>query len=253
MILGLGLRIIPPLRTICLGAPLEETTRCCSLFYFYFLLCRTSGRLVSWSVRFVWEHHSKKHNDGDDDDDDNEELSKPESNEDKDDEDEDIEDDDKDDALASEGYSQEGDDSEISNANNNVIDQDNEDSDQDGNGFSSPLKTLNRMKPSKNGSSVGHIATRANKKKEKNPTASTSNGPQKHPYGGKNPPQSNNSKKDPNYVSSTSKNAKTEYEELRSCLSYLKKREEEIIFLKMEPLRRKSRQYPRNWRQRRRP
>jgi len=122
-----------------------------------------------------------RNNDGDDDD--NEELSKPESNEDKDDEDEDIEDDDKDDALASEGYSQEGDDSEISNANNNVIDQDNEDSDQDGNGFSSPLKTLNRMKPSKNGSSVGHIATRANKKKEKNPTASTSNGPQKHLYG----------------------------------------------------------------------
>jgi hypothetical protein len=61
---------------------------------------------------------------------------------------------------------QEGDDSEISNANNNIIDQDNEDSDEDGNGFSSPLKTLNRMKPSKKGSSVGPRATQSNTSKK---------------------------------------------------------------------------------------
>ena len=63
-----------------------------------------------------------KNNDGDDD----EELTKPESTEDKDDEDGDDEDEEEDDdnTLASEGCSQEGDDSELSDANNNITDQD---------------------------------------------------------------------------------------------------------------------------------
>ena len=109
---------------------------------------------------------------------DDEELTEKESTQDKDneddedDEDEDDEDyeDDEDDALTSKWYSQEGDDSELSDANNNITDQDNDDSDEDWNGFSSPLKTVNRIKTSKKGCSVCPNTTRAKKKKEENPT-----------------------------------------------------------------------------------
>jgi len=71
---------------------------------------------------------------------------------------------------------------------------------------------------------VGPSATWANKKKEETLNWSTFKSTLNDPrYGDKSPPQSNSSKKYPYYVSTASKNAKDEWEELRFCLSYLQK------------------------------